>query len=169
MLKFTKTENKRTGVRRTEKYGETAFLCQAAREGSSRALKKLLKNGAPVDECHGKYGKTALHEAAKHDRLACVKILLEQHADINKASFDGTRPIHEALEKGFVDCLVALLNHCAEPDATTNRTRWTALHIAARNSHRQCLKVLLQHGADANATALGGLRPLHLATSVFRC
>ena len=137
-------------------------LKNAANKGSEKDLRKLLKLGAPIDGCRIKYGKTALHEAARHGHLRCVEILLNYRANVNITTYDGLTPLHEAAEQGFVDCLTALLNHGAEVYAAT-RIQWTALHFAARNGHRDCLDVLLQHGANVNATADGGWRPLHMA------
>lgn len=37
----------------------------------------------------------------------------------------------------------------------------TALHIAARYNHLDCLKILIMHGANVNATDKFGFRPIH--------
>ena len=136
-------------------------LKSAAYKGSKKDLRILLKAGAPIDGCH-KYGKTALHEAVRHNHYSCVDILLKHQANVNMATYDGLTPVMEAAEQGHVECLLALLSHGADANAVT-RNHWTALHFAARNGHKDCLEILLQHGADVNTTANGGWRALHVS------
>jgi ankyrin repeat protein len=56
------------------------------------------------------------------------------------------------------------------PD-TVNRTtseeddRWTPLHMAAQSGSVDCIELLLQHGANIEATTSDGSTPLHIAAA----
>ena len=41
---------------------------------------------------------------------------------------------------------------------------FTALHMAAQNSHNECLQVLITNGAEVNAQLSDGTTALHVAT-----
>src|SRR5262245_14485265 len=49
-------------------------------------------------------------------------------------------------------------------DDTDGRTL-SALHYAASEGHLEVVRVLLEHGADARVSALGGMTPLFLAAA----
>ncbi|KAM3936968.1 ankyrin repeat domain-containing protein 53 [Leptodactylus fuscus] len=83
-----------------------------------------------------RYGFTVLHMAAIHGRLQCLKLLLEDYGmDVNVASVYG----------------------------------WRALHLVMNQKSGgravQCLRYLLQQGADVNVRSTDLTTPLHRAAS----
>src|SRR5688572_5031416 len=47
----------------------------------------------------------------------------------------------------------------------TDRSGWTALHLAAGSGRGEVARLLLKHGADPNAASVGGATPLHSAAA----
>ncbi|KAL7387500.1 hypothetical protein ABVT39_024381 [Epinephelus coioides] len=80
-----------------------------------------------------------------------------------------TTPLHITAGRGFTDCLRLLLQRGASVDLAPGGT--TALHESCENCQPECTKLLLIHGANANAVTEDGLMPLHLCTSLesFEC
>ncbi|XP_059199996.1 ankyrin repeat and SOCS box protein 10 [Centropristis striata] len=74
-----------------------------------------------------------------------------------------TTPLHITAGRGYSDCLRHLLQRGANVDMAPGGT--TALHEACENCQTECTKLLLIHGANANAVSEDGLMPLHLCTS----
>ncbi|XP_026782241.1 ankyrin repeat and SOCS box protein 10 isoform X2 [Pangasianodon hypophthalmus] len=75
---------------------------------------------------------------------------------------DLTTPLHITAGRGFTDCLRHLLLRGASVDFAPGGT--TALHEACQECQPDCVKLLLQYGANANAVNEDGLMPLHVCT-----
>ncbi|XP_076827314.1 ankyrin repeat and SOCS box protein 10 isoform X1 [Brachyhypopomus gauderio] len=75
-----------------------------------------------------------------------------------------TTPLHITAGRGFTDCLRHLLLRGASVDFAPGGT--TALHEACEECQADCVKLLLQYGANANATSEDGLMPLHVCTEL---
>ncbi|KAL8770419.1 MAG: hypothetical protein Q9209_003845 [Squamulea sp. 1 TL-2023] len=130
-----------------DKDGRTALLWAAAT--GKEALAKLLLNGRRENKAcvtaTNHRGKTALHLAveSKINRVALVRLLLENGADVRAQSDGGWTALHNAAEKGFEDVASLLLEWKADANATTS-SGMTALHWSARNGHINVVKLLLQ-------------------------
>ncbi|MEQ2176072.1 hypothetical protein GOODEAATRI_024357, partial [Goodea atripinnis] len=74
-----------------------------------------------------------------------------------------TTPLHITAGRGFADCLSLLLQRGANVDLAPGGH--TALHEACESCQPECAKLLLIHGAKANAVSEDGLMPLHVCTS----
>ncbi|KAM6918905.1 ankyrin repeat and SOCS box protein 10 [Xenentodon cancila] len=74
-----------------------------------------------------------------------------------------TTPLHITAGRGFADCLSVLLQRGANVELAPGGT--TALHESCENCQPECTKLLLIHGANANAVSEDGLMPLHVCTS----
>ncbi|KAL8952976.1 MAG: hypothetical protein Q9222_001152 [Ikaeria aurantiellina] len=131
-----------------DKGGRTALLW-AASSGKGTLAKLLLTsrvhNKADITASNHR-GKTALHLAveSKVNRLALIKLLLENGADVHAKSDGGWTPLHNAAEKGFSDVASILLEWKAAVNATTS-SGMTALHWCARNGHVDMVNLLLRH------------------------
>ncbi|XP_053468587.1 ankyrin repeat and SOCS box protein 10 isoform X1 [Ictalurus furcatus] len=73
-----------------------------------------------------------------------------------------TTPLHITAGRGLTDCLRHLLLRGASVDFTPGGS--TALHEACQECQTDCVKLLLQYGANTNAVNEDGLMPLHLCT-----
>lgn len=81
--------------------------------------------------------------------------------DINDTDRYGRTKLHIAAEKGQESKLVKLIEEEAEIDLGDDMEK-TALHYAATNGHFNVARILLEHGADANAQDENGSTPLLL-------
>jgi ankyrin repeat protein len=76
---------------------------------------------------------------------------------------EGTN-IHSAAIAGKSDVVLALLE--ANPTLVNATLEWqglTPLHLAVRHDQLETVQVLLEHGADVNASDKLGRTPLHFA------
>jgi len=73
-----------------------------------------------------------------------------------------TTPLHVTAGRGYADCLRLLLQRGADVDLAPGGA--TALHEACESCQTECAKLLLSHGANANAVSEDGLMPLHMCT-----
>ena len=124
--------------------GETALMT-CARTGRSDAAKVLVEAGASVDAVESWHGQTALMWAAAEGHADMVETLIKAGADVNARSaiIDWQRQRTE------------------EP-----RDKWlppgglTPLLYAAREGCVDCVRVLLEHGADRNVVDDQGISAL---------
>ncbi|XP_036447784.1 ankyrin repeat and SOCS box protein 10 isoform X2 [Colossoma macropomum] len=75
-----------------------------------------------------------------------------------------TTPLHITAGRGFTDCLRHLLLRGANVDFAPGGT--SALHEACEECQPECVKLLLEYGANANAVNEDGLMPLHVCTEL---
>lgn len=59
-------------------------------------------------------GKSPLHRALKKGHISCVKVLLENSADINLANKKGQTPLMVAAEEGYLGCVRVLIQKGAD-------------------------------------------------------
>jgi ankyrin repeat protein len=102
-------------------------------------------------------------EAASFGDLDRLTALLDADpALVGSHSGDGFTPLHFAAFFGREEAVRLLLGRDAEVDERA--TGWmtgTALHSAASADHLDAVRMLLERGADPNATQSGGFTPLH--------
>lgn len=77
----------------------------------------------------------------------------------------GITPLMAAAENGHAHVVQALLRVVAAPhvDVREKTEGYTALHLACREGHRECVRALIQAGAKVNVKSkvsewMGGLR-----------
>ncbi|XP_005721529.1 ankyrin repeat and SOCS box protein 10 isoform X1 [Pundamilia nyererei] len=147
------------------------------KEANNRALLKSL----PPAVCHDVVIHNALYtgdlEAMQHffPRGSTANFIIEPQGGEMRWAARGeglwsltyeqelTTPLHITAGRGFADCLRLLLQRGADVDLAPGGT--TALHEACDNCQPECAKLLLMHGANANAVSEDGLLPLHVCTS----
>ena len=143
----TLAENRNESKPRTTAVGS---LHDAAREGDTALIKRLLENGAEI-EAKDKDGWTALTSAALHGHRSVVECLLDRGADIEAKDKDGywTALTSAAWQshKSIVECL---LDRGANIEAK-NTNGYTALISAAWQGHKSIVECLLDRGADIEA------------------
>ena len=96
---------------------------------------------------HG--NETALMFAARVDDLASARLLVAAGADVNDQDAWGVSAVVLASHSGFTDVVEFLLEKGA--NANADKAGFTALHEAVMRRDENLVKVLLNHGADANA------------------
>ncbi|XP_078396900.1 ankyrin repeat domain 53 [Cetorhinus maximus] len=121
------------------------------------------KNKIAVDQ----NGYNAVHLAAFHGRMECLKVLVEEHhMDVNLTNPNSWSPIHLVLNKECqpraLECLKYLLSVGADPNVQTN-DGLTPLHQAAEVGLLDCIITLVEAGAKVKVRDSRGHRPIDLA------
>ena len=139
------------------KFGDTAMM-MTARTGKTDAVQVLLEHGADVNAKETWGGTTALMWAVSERHPAVVRLLIEHGADVNAKSkyvpsasgrgFEGTSPVAAKAGQGAEEFAAGLL---------------TPLMFAAREDDLESARLLVEAGADLNATGADGKDALGLA------
>ncbi|KAM0884689.1 hypothetical protein ACQ4PT_030825 [Festuca glaucescens] len=153
-------------------------LHYATKEGNDGLVRLLLSNGASVNASSSE--GTPLHMAASHGKSAIVQILLQNNADPNRVCADLGTPMTATVlcavvacvipgkitESAALKCMKLLVKagadfNCTNPD--------TPLVIATSKDLSECVKYLLEVGADANIPINhGGATPIEIAADSGR-
>ena len=143
--------------------------------GNMRLLSDLLAEESIMVDTEKQYpeqgNKTLLHIAVENKNTEAVRILLAGGAQLGQFnSVLKVTVLHLAAGQGDEGVLTTLLR-CSGPHAIQvvnikDRAGRTPLHLAALGGHIQCVKILLEAGANANVTDnKGGQTPLTLAAN----
>ncbi|XP_034566480.1 caskin-2-like [Notolabrus celidotus] len=137
-------------------------LHYAAWQGKAESVLILLRSGASVNGV-SLDGHIPLHLAAQYGHFPVSEMLLQHQSNpclVNKAK---KTPLDLACEFGRVqvaqlllssNMVVALLE--GERKEQTDSAFTTPLHLAARNGHKDIIKLLLKAGIDINKTTKSG-------------
>ncbi|KAK9890747.1 hypothetical protein WA026_012095 [Henosepilachna vigintioctopunctata] len=137
-------------------------LLIASHKGHENMVNNLLANHARVD-VFDIDGRSALHLAAEHGFLTICDSLLTHKAFINSKSRNGRTALHLAAMNGHVHLVKYLIkDHNAVIDILTLKKQ-TPLHLAAGAGQMEVCKLLLELGADIDATDEQGQKPIHAA------
>ncbi|GFR90018.1 ClpB caseinolytic peptidase B homolog, partial [Elysia marginata] len=127
----------------------TETFLTACKLGVASEVGRLLKLGAKVDSRH-ELGWSALHVAAVNKRAEVMKILLEAGADPNVLDQFSTVTL-KSREKQLNALHVLLTREEEFSDRLSNRANFqncTPLHYAVLVNDIECVKLLLEAGAD---------------------
>jgi cytochrome c len=138
-----------------------AAIHDAAKKGDVAAISAALDAGANINESDGT--ATPLYYAVLVAQLAAAKLLIERGADVNTVSSLGDTPLGPAVGRRNIELIRLLLEHGANPNSAMGSQN--VLHFAAAQGCLDCVKALVEAGADVNAqTSDAQYRtPLHLA------
>jgi len=155
-------------VGETDEMKRTA-LHHAAMQQNVEVVSLLLERRAHViaPDVHG---HTPLHVAAVYGNAKAAECLLKsgQGATINAPdSKIGRTPLHIAASSLYSNAALVqfLINEGADANAICTRSGCTPLHEASGNGRIDCVKLLLQLKASADAEDVQGRTPLHHAAS----
>jgi ankyrin repeat protein len=160
----TLVQRGRAFVNQVDQDGNSA-LNYSASVGDDECVKYLLGVGADLSHRDGDNG-TALHAAAAQGSVACCRHLLAHRASPSVLADPYHSVIQAAASSGDVKTMKVILE--ADPQLDVNvqgGKHGTPLHAAAMQSDTQCLKMLLEKGADA--TVVIGEHGTVLQTAAF--
>ncbi len=153
--KNLKNINKPAGMRRLTPL-------QSAVGNDNKAIVELL-----IDEGHAKIdaqgvgGDTALHTAARGNKLEMSKLLLDKETDVKNNQ--GDTPMHNAAEDGYVD-FVELLKARGANISEKNALGKTPLFRAVQEGHANVVQHLIKDDMDMDIQDTDGNTMLHEAT-----
>ena len=172
----------RTGadVNATNRYGVTP-LRLAAVNGDAEMLEELLDAGGDGATL-GQDGETLLMTAARGGHVDAARLLLDRGAEVDaREAWHGQTALMWAAAQGHAEMLRELIGHGADVNARSNHEEWerqvtseprdkwlppgglTPLLFAARENCLSCLPVLIEGGADVNATTPDGISAVVMA------
>ncbi|XP_046848205.1 putative ankyrin repeat protein RF_0381, partial [Xenia sp. Carnegie-2017] len=88
------------------------------------------------------------------------------HEDVNKPDENGTTPLFYSIQKNQLSIVKELIKAGADVNMVASLEEGinvTPVHVAVKFNRCECLKILLNHGADANVPNQFGQTPLHSA------
>ena len=115
-------------------------------------------------------GDTLVHMAVAWNNVVALRLLVSagtsearRKARTDVLNNDDELPIHIAILHNNCDCLNELLT---DKDAR-NSEGMTPIHMATHRECLECLKILIEAGADLNSVDERGYTPLHYAVSWY--
>ena len=148
-------------------------LMSCARTGQVGAVRALRAAGADIDAADGWRGQTPLMWAAAENHVAVLNVLLEGGADIDAFSTgqftalmfavrqDARDAVRLLIDAGADVNLVAPEEQADPPRRRRNPVAGGLLSIAVSNRHHTVAGMLLDGGADPNASDRRGRSVLH--------
>jgi ankyrin repeat protein len=135
--------------------------------GQLEIAKTLIDHGANVNAKDSDQGCTPIYFVlmAKHNEIELLTLLLDNGADWRVSpEFEGLTPLHMAVGQRDPVALRLLLARGADPKVK-DKTGETHLHRAARVGYDDMVKLLIEVGAEVNATDSRGMTPLDWAVA----
>jgi hypothetical protein len=129
-------------------------LMMPAKKRDRPVLDLLLMHGAQVPEM-SKWGRFYYF---KHDDIAAQ--LLERGMSAKHRTWHGVTLLHDMAQSGDLAKARLLIDHGAELDAVEEEYRSTPLGLAARWGRRPLVELLLERGANPNASGAAWSTPL---------
>jgi ankyrin repeat protein len=130
--------------------GRTA-LHYACITGNGPMTRLLLHFKSKIDSWDHQYTITPLHCAALSGSFDCLLLLLKNGAQPN-AGIEKKSALHYAVQKNAVKCVQCLLQFGSNPNPPQILVE-TPIHIASEMGYVDCLKALIDAGADVSVPA----------------
>ena len=89
-------------------------LFQAAAMGRTDLIESILDRDSSLIDSVDSNGKTALFHAARNNRFAAVKLLVERGADVNRADAVGIAALHRTSQECSDELIQYLIDHGAD-------------------------------------------------------
>ncbi len=132
--------------------------------GRIPTARALLAAGADVNASF-RLGMTPIFWSALRRNAAMARLLMANGADPNRTTRSGDTPLALAVESKQTELVALLLEGGARATGATGRDSLTPLHRAGIGGRADIARLLLEHGADADAGAKDrdGATPLDFA------
>lgn len=150
----------------TDATGDT-LLMAAVRAGSRDSVELLLDRRAPVNASEPQFGHDAMMSAARRNDTAIMRLLLAHGGTVDARTRVGEKPIVRPPGTGGGSHGVGIVRSGVPPQGEQQPTSggMTALLFAARDGLLDAARLLVEAGADVNATDPNGITPLVMAIS----
>lgn len=147
--------------------GVDAALHMAVSDISIEKVRVLLDAGADPN-IQGSIGNTPLHVAAR-GYVDIINLLVSRGADIEARDDESSTPLYCAVLEGSADAVKALRKLGADIDARGWEGTTPLMNLCGqcpRHIYRGLVDLVIELGADVNATDIDGWMPLHYAARV---
>lgn len=123
--------------------------------GHGEVIKLLLGAGADI-KARNAFGESVVHMAARKGQTGWVEVGLAGGVDkeLRSVAYEESA-LHVACKEGHADVVRALVEAGADME-TRSRYGWTPLVWAAACASVECVRVLLEYGADATVRTFRG-------------
>ncbi|XP_075690176.1 transient receptor potential cation channel subfamily A member 1-like [Rhinoderma darwinii] len=161
----TKTQVRHYQVAPSYNYKWTDIHYEASRGNVEKLCALLSTSDKELVDQKDYYGKTPLYWAAYKGQRISMELLLQHGASVNSCCKHGGTPLHAAIGL-FPDCALLLIQHGADVNLQDN---WgvTPMYLAACSGQLECIRLLVQAGADITyKNKKTGLPPKRLASQV---
>lgn len=131
--------------------------------------KRLIEQGANINDCDNQLGMTPLHCAVNRGNEEMIELLLEHNVDLNAACKQGNTALHMAAEQGHRKIIRTLL-HRRINSRTSNQYGATALQLAVGTAYDEAIvPLLIKNRFDMDVqNTITGSTVLHLAVELKR-
>jgi ankyrin repeat protein len=145
----------------------TTPLYLAVQNGRADIVAALLRSGASVNDVTA-YGMTPLYCAIFHENEElALKLMDVGGINVNKATEEGSSPLHLAIELGLANVVKKLITKGASVTAA-RKDGYTPLHVAARFGKLDSIRAMKETGRlNLNAALKSERTALHLAAEHF--
>ncbi|XP_065668345.1 serine/threonine-protein phosphatase 6 regulatory ankyrin repeat subunit B isoform X5 [Hydra vulgaris] len=133
--------------------------------GEREVCKELLSThrGEQLCSVTRYYKDTALHLAAKKKDLDILKLLIQEHANINQTNHEGKTPLHILAAESDVESVEYLISQNAS-GVIADKQNCTPLHIATKAGSIEIVQLLIEKcHANLNERSKDGSTLMHLA------
>ncbi|XP_075546132.1 uncharacterized protein LOC142579624 isoform X3 [Dermacentor variabilis] len=130
----------------------------AAWTGNTDVVRLLLERGPSLADANhvNQERETALHFAAQYGHAQVVALLLAHGAEPGLRNVRGESPLDLAAQYGRLDSVALLVSAQAHSLQRLAAAHHSPLHLAARNGHRQVVRLLLDRGFPVNCRTDNG-------------
>ncbi|XP_057476228.1 ankyrin repeat-containing protein BDA1-like [Actinidia eriantha] len=154
-------------------WGESP-LHVACMHGSLQFVKEVIKLSPGLARFSNNEGFSPMHVASIYGHVEIVQVLVDFDSGLCLVEDKerGIIPLHVAAMEGREGAVRVLLNACPESLQRVTKRSETVLHLALKNRHSACFKVLLEEIKKYNQEELlnwkdnEGNTVLHVATSL---
>jgi ankyrin repeat protein len=136
-----------------------------ARAGTEADLLAMVAREPGAASAKDRFGKTALHYAAKRGLIGAVRRLARDRAGVDARDGDGQTPLFLAVHGSHVECAYELLLAGADPQSRNGPVQDTPMHGAAEVHALPIAQLLRRWGAPVDSTNRWGQTPLHVAAA----
>jgi len=125
--------------------------------------KGILKSEKDLSQAMAEIRKTTEHIWAMSKNVEVIKDLISEGLDVNMESYNGTTPLHVAIEQENLPIVEFLISKGADVHVKNFYSDATLLHLAAGKENLDIIKLLVSRGLDVNAKDKGDSTPLFAA------